>query len=635
MVGRAIVGALVLSSYVFSPSETHNPLAIVVGLFAFAVSLVLWLLLRLPLRAAGFKAIALGATLCDLAAVATVSVAGLIPLAALPLFLVLPVDELSIRYYTRGAIIGALYALALVSYALLHQPGATTAQGLWTLFWLLALIVVLGGVRGAVSGFTEWRTNVLADKSERNASMAGQLSTLLELSREILEQRDIGDVLSSIAVGVSKIFGFKYVTICFQAEPGGDFQRCVLWGFPSHIVAERTGEVVQRKSLLDALSHAEQVVENCYYTPAEQYVAFKSEIYVGDLPRHAPRAKPGAWHERDSMAFVMTDQRGEVIGYMSVDGPYDGKVPSRETMASMQIFVNMAGLAITNAQYSIQAGERARVEEEARRLQMEFLSDVSHEIRAPLATIQGASSLLRSHGEELAPERRREFLEALHDASHGLTRMVEDLLLLSKLEAGHFRLVPEPVDLLAVVRESVRATLAEHAGAPISLTLPSEPLPMVWADGQRLQQIIVNLVSNALKYSPEYAPVYVEVSSVAGRAQVAVTDEGLGIPEHERAKLFTRFGRLSNAKADSTGLGLYISKSLAQAMEGDLDCDSEAGAGTTFFLTLRFADAKADATANARVDATADAAVSARAEPAKSEEVPSDGERDDVVGGPA
>jgi len=594
MVGRAVVGALVLLSFFFGPPSAHQQAALVLGLIPFAVDALLWPVLWRRRPSGVLRAIGFTATLCDLVVVAAVAVAGLVPLAALPLLVVLPLDELAIRYRGRGAVAGVLFALVVVGFALLRQESTLTGESLLlTLLWLQALILVVGGVRGFMASATEWRASELVQRSERAGAMAGQLSTLLELSRELLEQRDVDDLLSSIAVGVSTVFGFKYVTICFQTAPGGDFERRILWGFPPEIVAERSGELVERESFSESLRHANQVVDHCYYAPAERYVSFKNEIYVGDLPRHAPRAHPGAWHERDSMAFVMTDARGEIVGYMSVDGPQDGRVPSRETMASMQIFVNMAGLAIMNADHTIRASERARVEEDARRLQMEFLSDVSHEIRAPLATIRGASALLRTHGDELDPERRREFLDALHDASGGLARMVEDLLLLSKLEAGHFRLRPGPVDLLAVVRDAVRAALAEHPGAPISLTLPPDPMGPVWADAHRLQQILVNLLSNALKYSPARSPVYVEVAPGGHGVRVAVADEGPGIPAHERARLFTRFGRLSNAKADSTGLGLYISKSLAQAMGGDLDCDSEPGAGSTFFLTLQYADAAA------------------------------------------
>ena len=594
MVGRAVTGALVLLTYALAPASYHNLVAIPLGLLCLAAVPVHWGMLRLPLKPNGHAALALASTILDLALAAAIAATGLVPLVALPLFVMLPMEELAIRYHSDGAIAGVLFAAAVIGYAVLRQGGPVTAATLLTAGWLLALLLVLGSIRGVVASFNEWRAQKLTQRGEHNAAMAGQLSTLLELSREILEQRDVNDVLSSIAVGVSKVYGFKYVAICFQRGPEGDFERRVLWGFPPEIVVERTGEVIDRQSFMEALSAAEEVVDFCYYTPAEEYVAFKSEIYVGDLPRHAPRSKPGAWHERDSMVFVMTGHRDEVIGYMSVDGPLDGMVPSHETMASMQIFVNMAGLAIINAEHSIRESERARVEEDARRLQMEFLSDVSHEIRAPLATIQGASSLLETHGEELDPIRRREFLAALRDASGGLARMVEDLLLLSKLEAGHFRLFPKPVDLLAAVRDAVRSVLTEHPGGQISLALPPEPPRLVWADSQRLQQIVVNLLSNALKYAPSDSLVYVEVHADPESARVCVIDGGPGIPEHERPKLFTRFGRLSNAKADSTGLGLYISKGLAQAMEGDLNVDSEPGAGTTFYLTLRYADAHAE-----------------------------------------
>ncbi|TAM88941.1 hypothetical protein EPN42_08370, partial [bacterium] len=243
MVGRAVTGALVLLTYALVPGGYHNPAAIPLGLLCLAAAPVHWGVLRLPLKPTGQAAVALASTILDLVLTAAIAAAGLVPLVALPLLVMLPMEELVVRYHSDGAIAGVLFAIAVIGYAVLNHGGPLTAATLLTAGWLLALLLVLGSIRGVVASFNEWRADKLTRRGEHNAAMAGQLSTLLELSREILGQRDVNDVLSSIAVGVSKVYGFKYVAISFQRGPEGDFERRVLWGFPPEIVAERTGEV--------------------------------------------------------------------------------------------------------------------------------------------------------------------------------------------------------------------------------------------------------------------------------------------------------------------------------------------------------------------------------------------------------
>ncbi len=182
---------------------------------------------------------------------------------------------------------------------------------------------------------------------------------VLEITRDILRLRELDLALESIARGVSDLFGFRYVTIVL-ADGGnerGEMIRRVLLGWPPEVTRERKNERVSREDILAALTPQYEVFENAYYIPAEREFHWERAIYSGLTEREAPRQAPDVWHERDSICLVLRDGEGEMIGYLSPDGPADGKIPTRETLRSLQLFVNLMGLAVANAQ-----AHRAEVE---------------------------------------------------------------------------------------------------------------------------------------------------------------------------------------------------------------------------------------------------------------------------------
>ncbi len=274
-----------------------------------------------------------------------------------------------------------------------------------------------------------------------------------------------------------------------------------------------------------------------------------------------------------------------MLGYISVDGPLDGRVPSHETLRQMQLFVNLLGLALTNARAHVAEIERRHVVEKTSRAQSDFFSMVSHEVRSPLAAIRGATALLQTHFESLAPERRSELLQVLGSSTTRLSAIFEDFLLLSRMDAGKLTLRLESTDAVSVVEESVARIRSEHPDREFR-TLYLEPVPRVQADAGRLVQVLTNLLSNAAKYSSPHSVIAVELREEAERLSFAVKNEGPGIAEADRDRLFTRFGRLSAANDNSIGLGLYICSELAGLMGGTIGCESEPGRLTTFWFTL-------------------------------------------------
>jgi PAS domain S-box-containing protein len=243
---------------------------------------------------------------------------------------------------------------------------------------------------------------------------------------------------------------------------------------------------------------------------------------------------------------------------------------------------------------------------EVDRMKSEFVSLVSHELRTPLTAISGCVDLLlEGQGEDTPTETQRELLGIVKRNSQRLTALVEELLDVSRIEAGRIDLRTEPVDLGSAVNEAARLFSDQFADKEQVLLVDLDPtLPRVLADPQRLAQILENLLSNANKYTPPNGRITIaaresEADAVepgtsrlagdGGFVTVSVADTGMGLSAEDQSRLFTRFFRAGNQAAKSvpgSGLGLWIARSLVELHGGTLSVASELGRGTTFSFTL-------------------------------------------------
>jgi signal transduction histidine kinase/HAMP domain-containing protein len=229
-------------------------------------------------------------------------------------------------------------------------------------------------------------------------------------------------------------------------------------------------------------------------------------------------------------------------------------------------------------------------ERESERLKDEFFALVSHELRTPLTSIIGYLELVLDESEELSSESRR-FLEVVERNAKRLLRLVGDMLFVAQVEAGRLSLERVAIDLGQVAAESVEAARPSAERAGVELVLVTEPLPSIVGDGDRFGQMIDNLVSNALKFTPAQGTVSVRISDAGDHAQVAVTDTGMGIPLGEQERLFERFYRATGAverAVPGVGLGLTIVKTIAEAHGGSVELRSREGSGTTFRVCLPY-----------------------------------------------
>jgi two-component system, OmpR family, phosphate regulon sensor histidine kinase PhoR len=222
-------------------------------------------------------------------------------------------------------------------------------------------------------------------------------------------------------------------------------------------------------------------------------------------------------------------------------------------------------------------------------LKAEFVATVSHELRTPLAAIYGSAQTIRRTDIELDPSIREQLLGVIASESDRLGTIVSDLLVAGRLDAGQLPLTVErcdPVELAESVVESARTHLPETV--ELRLTAP-EGLRDVVADPGQLHQVLVNLLDNAVKYSPEGGPVSLAVANGDDAIRFSVADAGLGIPASEHRRIFEKFYRLDpdmTRGIGGTGLGLYICRELVRRMDGKIWVESKLGEGSTFVVEL-------------------------------------------------
>lgn len=226
----------------------------------------------------------------------------------------------------------------------------------------------------------------------------------------------------------------------------------------------------------------------------------------------------------------------------------------------------------------------------ANRAKSEFLANMSHELRTPLNAIIGFSEAISRGMFGALSERYRSYGNDIFESGNHLLKLINEILDLSKLEAGHFELHDEDVDVAEVIRSSKRLIEAQAEKAKVRVRESiHEDLPRIRADDRRMRQIMINLLSNAVKFTPEGGVVLVSCAATDLGLVITVSDTGIGMAPHEIAKAFEAFGQIDSTisrKYAGTGLGLPLVKHLVELHGGTLAVESARNVGTTVTIVL-------------------------------------------------
>jgi signal transduction histidine kinase len=257
-----------------------------------------------------------------------------------------------------------------------------------------------------------------------------------------------------------------------------------------------------------------------------------------------------------------------------------------EAVALLQGVAQQIGMAFQKARL---AEDRARLEA-ARRMEVlrgELLASVSHELRTPLGFIKGYATTLRRDDVQWNAAQQAEFLQIIDEETDHLTQLVDSVLDIARAQAGRMKLTCQPVELEQIARRSVERMNGSLAGRDVHIR--SEDVPCIEADRSRLEQVLLNLLQNAVKYSPSGSPIDVAISSADGEVGIAVLDRGVGIAQAEADRIFEPFYRTpgeATSTVDGSGLGLAVSRAIVEAHGGQIWAEPRDGGGTGIHLSL-------------------------------------------------
>jgi two-component system, OmpR family, sensor histidine kinase KdpD len=261
---------------------------------------------------------------------------------------------------------------------------------------------------------------------------------------------------------------------------------------------------------------------------------------------------------------------------------------SPEQFHQLETFVNQTALALERAQLAEQARE-AEVSAETERLRNSLLSSVSHDLRTPLATITGAASTMLDGDLNLDRQTQRELIESVRDEADRLNRLVQNLLEMTQLEAGTLKLTRDWHPLEEIVGAALNRLRKRLEDRPLNLKIPPE-LPLVQIDDVLIEQVLVNLLDNALKYTPAGSPITIVATAGEGRLTVEIADKGPGLPAGQEDRVFERFYRADPIGGRGVGLGLAICRGIIRAHDGRIWAQNLPGGGVAFLFTLPLGD---------------------------------------------
>jgi two-component system sensor histidine kinase KdpD len=375
-------------------------------------------------------------------------------------------------------------------------------------------------------------------------------AALYAMTRDLVSRQGLDELLEAAARHMSEVFGSRMAV--FLPGPDGQLVR-------------RAGELGPGTDELSERAVARWVQEH------------------GQLAGHGSATLPGA----RALYLPLKAARG-TVGVLGVVPPSDEALAAPEQLHLLETFAAQTALAIERVAL-VDEAQQARLRSETERLRNSLLSAVSHDLRTPLATITGSASALVEQEAGLDAAARRELAQAIEEEADRLNRLVHNLLEMTRLESGGVRVRKDWAPLEEVVGSALARVEKRLGERRVDIDLPTD-LPLVPLDPLLIEQVFINLLDNAIKYTPEGSPI--DISAVVEDRAVLVTvgDRGSGFAPGEEVKVFEKFYRGQEAGARSgAGLGLAIARGMVEAHGGWISAEPRAGGGALFRFSLPLA----------------------------------------------
>jgi two-component system sensor histidine kinase KdpD len=272
------------------------------------------------------------------------------------------------------------------------------------------------------------------------------------------------------------------------------------------------------------------------------------------------------------------------IGVLAVRPTLATRFLDQEQLHLLEVLANQIALALERARLAEEA-QQAHVSVETERMRNAILSSVSHDLRTPLATITGAASGLLEEKDQLGPAARHELAKSIYDEAHRLDRLVRNLLDMTRLEAGAVQLQKEWHPFEEIVGAALTRLESRLSGHQVRTNFQPD-LPLVLLDGVLMEQVLINLLENALKYAPPSTAIELSATVSDHELVFEVADRGPGIPPGDEKRIFDKFYRAGPAREGGVGLGLTISRGIIEAHGGRIWVEKRPGGGALFRFTL-------------------------------------------------
>jgi signal transduction histidine kinase len=390
------------------------------------------------------------------------------------------------------------------------------------------------------------------------------VTSILEVTSELMYVGSLDALLNKIVKTVSETYGLAKVTIGIREEDTGLFAIRAAFGFDQKTEAEIKKVKYTKERMEQDLRLERKIGRKAYYVSAEDWEPSEEDLLFISHPERMDRARrfPDEWHECDFIDFMMYGKDGSALGYLEIDEPVNGKVPTGEAVEAIEVFSDLAAIAIENAKlYS-------KLEEDRKKIEL-LVDLIGHDVNNYAQAVSGFIELAMDRPSIPAPARKS--LAKAHDQVLNLNKLVRNVKVYAKVESGGDKEI-RPMDLVGVINEAFGAAQSSSMNKAVDMVLKEDGKHKFADMNDLAKEVFLNIFSNAIKFDDHEN---VEIEVTIDRAEearrefwlVSVADRGPGIEDTVKRVIFDRFTQ-GPSTSIGTGLGLHIAKTLVENYKG-------------------------------------------------------------------